>query len=61
MWGEKELGLIHLAAANGLLTFLKESRSLFGSNILKCYDYNNITPLYLAQIYNQTIVMQWIQ
>jgi hypothetical protein len=61
MWGEKELGLIQLAAAKGLLTFLKQSRSLFGSNILKCYDYNNITPLYLAQIYNQTIVMQWMK
>jgi ankyrin repeat protein len=61
MWGEKELGLIHLAAAKGLVTFLKESRSLFDSNILKCYDYNNITPLYLAQIYNQTIVIQWMK
>jgi hypothetical protein len=61
MWGEKELGLVQLAAAKGLVTFLKESRSLFDSNILKCYDYNNITPLYLAQIYNQTIVIQWMK
>lgn len=59
--GEKKLGLIHLAAAKGLVTFLKKSRSLFGSNILNCHDYNNITPLYLAQIYNQTIVIQWMK
>jgi hypothetical protein len=60
-WGEKKLSLIHLAGAKGLVTFLKESRSLFGSNILNCYDYYNITPLYLAQIYNQTIVIQWMK
>jgi hypothetical protein len=59
--GEKKLGLIILAAAKGLITFLKQSRSLFGSNILNCHDYNNITPLYLAQIYNQTIVIQWMK
>ena len=59
--GEKKLGLIHLAAAKGLVIFLNKSRSLFSSNILKCYDYNNITPLYLAQIYNQSIVIQLIK
>jgi hypothetical protein len=59
--GEKKLSPIHLAAAKGLVTFLKQSRSLFGSNILNCHDYNNITPLYLAQIYNQTIVIQWMK
>jgi ankyrin repeat protein len=59
--GEKKLSLIHLAAAKGLVTFLKQSRSLFGSNILNCHDYNNITPLYLAQIYNQTIAIQWMK
>ena len=32
--GEKKLSLILLAAAKGLVTFLKQSRSIFGSNIL---------------------------
>ena len=59
--GEKKLSLMHVAAAKGLVTFLKQSRSLFGSHIINCYDYNNITPLYLSQIYNQTIVVQWMK
>ncbi|VDI83508.1 Hypothetical predicted protein [Mytilus galloprovincialis] len=55
-----KLGLMHLAASKGFLQFLKICKHLFGVNILNCRDSNNITLYYLAHIYNQAHVTEWM-
>ncbi|VDI10522.1 Hypothetical predicted protein [Mytilus galloprovincialis] len=57
---ESRLSQVHLATAKGFISFLKKSVLLFGSDILNCYDFNNITPYYLAKIYKQESVMKWM-
>ncbi|XP_071177855.1 ankyrin-3-like [Mytilus edulis] len=52
-----KLGLMHLAASKGFLNICKH---LFGVNILNCRDSNDITLYYMAHIYNQDHVMEWM-
>ncbi|VDH96728.1 Hypothetical predicted protein [Mytilus galloprovincialis] len=56
-----ELGLIHIASAKGMLSFLKSSKELFGDEILKCQNKYGVTPLYLADMYRQTNIVQWLE
>lgn len=56
----EKIALMHLAASKGFLQFLKICKNLFGVNILKCRDSNNITLYYLAHIYNQDHVTEWM-
>ncbi|VDI64571.1 Hypothetical predicted protein, partial [Mytilus galloprovincialis] len=55
-----KLGLMHLAASKGFLQFLKICKHLYGVNILNCRDSNNITLYYLAHIYSQDHVTDWM-
>lgn len=55
-----KFGYIQLSASKGFLQFLKICFHLFGVNILKCRDSNNITLYYLAHIYNQDHVIKWM-
>ncbi|VDI52060.1 Hypothetical predicted protein [Mytilus galloprovincialis] len=57
----KDLGLIHIAAAKGLLTFLKKAKDIFGLNCLRCEDQFGVTPMYIAHIYNQTKIVHWMR
>lgn len=54
------LSLVHLRAAKGFIGFLKKCTLLFGSDILNCFDFNKISPYYLAKIYKQESVMKWM-
>ncbi|XP_052063153.1 uncharacterized protein LOC127702888 [Mytilus californianus] len=57
----KDLGLIHIAAAKGYLTFLKTAREMFGLDYLRCEDQFGVTPMYIAHIYNQTKIVNWMR
>ncbi|CAG2189082.1 unnamed protein product [Mytilus edulis] len=57
---KSKLGLMHLAASKGFLQFLKICKHLYGVNILNCRDSNNIILYYLAHIYNQDHVTEWM-
>ncbi|CAC5364565.1 unnamed protein product [Mytilus coruscus] len=57
----KNIGLVHVAAAKGLLKFLKRVHSIFGTQSIYCRDRFNVSPYYLAQIYGQTEIVRWIQ
>lgn len=56
-----DLGLVHIAAAKGLLKFLIKVNKMYGVDIMKCEDFFGVTPLYLAYIYNQTHVVSWMK
>ncbi|CAG2229761.1 unnamed protein product [Mytilus edulis] len=58
---KKDIGLIHIAAAKGLLWFLKTAKGIFGLDYLRCEDKFGVTPMYIAQIYNQENIVNWLR
>lgn len=58
---EKRLGLIHLAAAKGIISFLKKVRQFFGNDIIDCHDYFGVSSSYLAYIYKQYHILRWME
>ncbi|CAG2247291.1 TNNI3K [Mytilus edulis] len=60
-YNSDDLGLIHIASAKGMLSFIKSSKDLFGDEILKCRNKYEVIPIYLAYIYRQTNVVQWLE
>ncbi|VDI41542.1 Hypothetical predicted protein [Mytilus galloprovincialis] len=56
----KNIGLLHIGAAKGLLKFLKRVLSIFGTHILSCSDRFNVSVYYLAQLYRQTDIVKWM-
>lgn len=55
------LNLIHIAAARGMILFLKTCKTFFGLEILQCLNSDSITPYYLASLTKQTGVMKWFR
>ncbi|CAC5393572.1 unnamed protein product [Mytilus coruscus] len=56
-----DFGLMHIASAKGMVSFMKSSKELFGDDILRCRDMYGVTPIYLAYIYRQTNIVQWLE
>ncbi|XP_052074097.1 uncharacterized protein LOC127711981 [Mytilus californianus] len=57
----KNIGLLHVAAAKGLLKFIKRVHSIFGTQSIRCRDRFNVSSYYLALIYGQTDIVRWIK
>ncbi|XP_071176563.1 uncharacterized protein [Mytilus edulis] len=57
----QEFGLVHIAAAKGLFTFLKTVEETYGLDYLRCEDKFGITPMYIANIYNQKRIVHWLR
>lgn len=57
----KDLGLIHIAAAKGLFIFWQNVAEIYGLDYLRCEDKYGVTPMYIAHIYKQKKIVRWLK